>query len=39
MAVDLIKKILSHFDQVAILDGNPVDGGRFISCLLKPLKK
>lgn len=39
MAVDLIKKILSNFDQVAILDGKPVDGGRFISCLLKPLKK
>ncbi len=39
MAIDLIKRILTNFDNIATLDNKPVDNGRIISCTLRPLKK
>jgi translation initiation factor IF-3 len=39
MAVDLIKRILSNFDNFAVLDNKPSDTGRMISCVLRPIKK
>lgn len=39
MAVDLIKKILSNFDGIAVLDNKPSDSGRLLSCTLRPLRK
>jgi len=38
MAVDLIKKILTNFDGIAVLD-NTSDNGRLLGCTLRPLRK
>ena len=39
MAIDLMKKILSYFDNIAVLDSAPSANGNIISCTIKPLKK
>jgi len=39
MAKDLMKKILSNFDGLAILDNAPYDAGRILSCTIKPSQK
>lgn len=39
MAVDLMKKVLKNFENLAALDNSPVNGGRFISCTIRPVAK
>jgi translation initiation factor IF-3 len=39
MAIDLMKKILSYFDNIAVLDSAPSANGNIVSCTIKPSKK
>lgn len=38
MAVDMMKKILSNYNDIAVLDNSPSDNGCVISCTLRPSK-